>query len=739
MIHSRKKYGNVPGSTLLLLLAGTLLLYFLIGYPVLAAEDVIIKPNEINIETVQSMPLIDSFMNGEPLCNNSENKTLLSCILYEISRPKVIPTGTIESRTILITNNNPNTSITDLSITPGDISTQDNRYAILPVMIDAPITNTTLNPNGFESVPIFFYLNTVHSGDYVGYLQISSSATTSNERVEIKIKDCWVVPLLVLTIFSFLSVFLSGYITNGRKRDEIKIKLGNLANEFNDVEVFLFPTQEQKQIVALFRDPIRYKINEVFNFSKSGQFDTAEKKYDELKNLWDFWSRPDLKSKWLNNISRTDILFRVFDHPSARDIFFNRTKIDARLNDEQVNLVELLKSKIEKQKILISLTSSSAKSFAELEAEIKDSENRIKKLSDSISTITKNIESASESTENAKETASLIRDKKELFSDRATEQNVLIRLLNKQIYEQGLLLINDKGFDSTSLEKVDNEIYEKNVTILFLMDPDINILKTQLMNYWESAANVLLKIKNCNDNDVDANEYKNRLADIENSISFDLSIAAISLSEAEKSPNFNATLDFTAKTVKKIRNICDKVKDEPLAGVVFAVIAVGWLALWIILFNSIKTTFSLQDDILIFVVSIIPMIVISLTILYYRNVWKFLTRHCQTLLSRFWLWAYIVISGTFLPAVLLIVLGFTQIYSSNPVFGANGALDYVTLLFWAFVTGPTSEKFSQIVQKYQIPPVEPEPSSGTPATAQKASSSTPDINSSLPGQDNQKT
>ncbi|MDD1693556.1 MAG: hypothetical protein LUQ71_02410, partial [Methanoregula sp.] len=58
------------------------------------------------------------------------------------------------------------------------------------------------------------------------------------------------------------------------------------------------------------------------------------------------------------------------------------------------------------------------------------------------------------------------------------------------------------------------------------------------------------------------------------------------------------------------------------------------------------------------------------------------------------------ITLTLLPVIFLIFIGFTQLYSSNPIFGAK-IDDYLNLVLWGFGSGVSSDKILQWYQKYE--------------------------------------
>lgn len=75
-----------------------------------------------------------------------------------------------------------------------------------------------------------------------------------------------------------------------------------------------------------------------------------------------------------------------------------------------------------------------------------------------------------------------------------------------------------------------------------------------------------------------------------------------------------------------------------------------------------------------------------------------------------WIWRNIPLSpsqkirlfellhSVFLPALILFIMGFTQLYANNLTFGANGAGDYFSLVLWGFATGATSEPLAQLIK-----------------------------------------
>jgi hypothetical protein len=65
---------------------------------------------------------------------------------------------------------------------------------------------------------------------------------------------------------------------------------------------------------------------------------------------------------------------------------------------------------------------------------------------------------------------------------------------------------------------------------------------------------------------------------------------------------------------------------------------------------------------------------------------------------------YEILHSVFLPALILFIMGFTQLYYNNLTFGANGAGDYFTLVLWGFATGTASEPLAQLIKDRTPPP-----------------------------------
>lgn len=66
--------------------------------------------------------------------------------------------------------------------------------------------------------------------------------------------------------------------------------------------------------------------------------------------------------------------------------------------------------------------------------------------------------------------------------------------------------------------------------------------------------------------------------------------------------------------------------------------------------------------------------------------------------TKFSLWIYDKLHSIFIPAAILVFLGYSQLYLSNATFGVNGIGDYATLILWGFGTGPASDTIVQLVK-----------------------------------------
>ncbi len=193
--------------------------------------------------------------------------------------------GYTETRTFLIINNNPNTNITDLQIVSLDLIRTDNQKIIPASAIKPDSQVTTIPPNGFVQIPVVFNFQNSASGEYPGNLLISSNNSKTMMPVLVKLKDPFLLPLIVLIVSTFLSVIIFDYASKGQNTDKLKIKI-------HSIEIKLpveFDQDNQKEFTKYFKGKITNLLNSSKEKLKQGEYDNAKKEYDDAESVWNHW------------------------------------------------------------------------------------------------------------------------------------------------------------------------------------------------------------------------------------------------------------------------------------------------------------------------------------------------------------------------------------------------------------------------------------------------------------------
>lgn len=246
--------------------------------------------------------------------------------------------GQTETRTLLIRTTGP---VSNLRVIPLDL-TGPNGDVVLPAeAITVELPSTSINANAELTVPVTFNLTGVPSGQFTGELLISYTGQSYTVPVSVAVKDEPWFPLAALVIGVALGVGVSTYRAQGRPRDEVLVRLGQIRTQMK-------VDQKLKDPGTPFYDRIDAELVDVEVALEAQQWEKARQAVMEAEVLWTRWrrGRPD----WLVQLDYYDKLNAKLE--KLGDSIFYITEIrEAALNyhREIPNLEEpaLFRAKLE--------------------------------------------------------------------------------------------------------------------------------------------------------------------------------------------------------------------------------------------------------------------------------------------------------------------------------------------------------------------------------------------------------
>ncbi len=136
--------------------------------------------------------------------------------------------GAIETRRVLFTANG---EVKGIKIIPLDLTRADDRAVLSATAITGEPPSTQIKANDPLIIPLTFNLNNSPSGEFKGEVRVQYDGGKLAIPVTVKIKDFWLPPLAALLLGIGLSIFITRYREQGKPRDELLVRAGQLRGE----------------------------------------------------------------------------------------------------------------------------------------------------------------------------------------------------------------------------------------------------------------------------------------------------------------------------------------------------------------------------------------------------------------------------------------------------------------------------------------------------------------------------
>ncbi len=183
--------------------------------------------------------------------------------------------------------------VTNIKIISSDLNRTDAAQvfpadAIKINSVNISTTIQQLNANESVTVPIEFDLQNIPSGEFNGTLLVTYADGEIIIPVNIKVKDNWFLPLLVLLLGVSLGIAISAYRNEGMARDEVLVKVGRIRSR----------VRADNEIDEAFTNKINAYLVEVETAIESKNWQTATETVNQAQKIWDKWRKG--KSDWLD-------------------------------------------------------------------------------------------------------------------------------------------------------------------------------------------------------------------------------------------------------------------------------------------------------------------------------------------------------------------------------------------------------------------------------------------------------
>ncbi|VXD25090.1 conserved exported hypothetical protein [Planktothrix serta PCC 8927] len=204
-----------------------------------------------------------------------------------------------------------NSSIQDLRVLVLDLNRRDGN-SVFPASGIFPNKQNwqTIKPNQML-IPLEFNLSQApSSGEYNGTIRFSYTGGELTLPITLQVKDFWLLPLLVLFLGTGLGILVSVYRAQGRPRDEILVRVGQLQ------------TQIQEDIefgkIAGFKQYIEGCLIEIKMDLQTEKWELAIATLEQAENVWKRWVKG--RTDWLQQFNYAQELKQQLEEKNPNDL-----------------------------------------------------------------------------------------------------------------------------------------------------------------------------------------------------------------------------------------------------------------------------------------------------------------------------------------------------------------------------------------------------------------------------------
>lgn len=243
------------------------------------------------------------------------------------------------SRQIFVQTNSP---IQDLQVLALDLNSRDG-ITIFPAsgIISNKSNWQTIRSNQII-VPVEFNLSQApSSGEYLGNLRLTYTGGELTLPITLQIKDWWLPPLLVLFLGTGLGILVSVYRAQGRPRDEVLVRIGQLQTQMQEDIEFVK--------ITAFKQYIEGCLIEVKMDLQTEKWEQAIATLEQAENIWKRWVKG--RSDWLQQFDYCQQIRQQLEDKNPNDLEVKAIlrNLEATINDApELETPEQFRERLEK-------------------------------------------------------------------------------------------------------------------------------------------------------------------------------------------------------------------------------------------------------------------------------------------------------------------------------------------------------------------------------------------------------
>jgi ElaB/YqjD/DUF883 family membrane-anchored ribosome-binding protein len=205
-----------------------------------------------------------------------------------------------------------NQRVDNLQIITLDLNSTDGTkvFPANAITIYSPSESQQINSipgNKPIKIPIEFDINQIPSGEFNGNLLITYGENELIIPMNVKVKNHWFFPLLILLIGIALGIIISVYRNEGIARDEILVKVASLRSKM----------RADQDLYDSFRIKIEGYLIDVETALENRRWQEAQEALGKAQGVWDIWRKH--KNDWLDLIKSESKLLEKLEEENQKN------------------------------------------------------------------------------------------------------------------------------------------------------------------------------------------------------------------------------------------------------------------------------------------------------------------------------------------------------------------------------------------------------------------------------------
>lgn len=192
-------------------------------------------------------------------------------------------------------------AITNPQILSLDLNRTDGGTVLPATAIRPTLSSSSIQPNQPISIPVQFDFNQVQSGEYGGVLLANYTGGELVIPITVRVKDFWLLPLLVLVLGVALGIGVSAYRAESMARDEILVQVGRLRTQM----------RADSQLAPSFQTKIAGYLVDVETALENKRWEVAQQAIAQAQSVWDKWRKG--REDWLAQLEYQNLLAKRLD------------------------------------------------------------------------------------------------------------------------------------------------------------------------------------------------------------------------------------------------------------------------------------------------------------------------------------------------------------------------------------------------------------------------------------------